>query len=272
MPHILIDESVSLYYHVKGQGMPIVFIHPFVMGHNVFHNQEALEESYQLIFYDLAGHGLSSRGSDPLTIHLLAEHLKRLLDKLGIKQVVLCGYSHGGLIAQEFALNYPERTIALILSGGYSELNNFTPKFFIKSVMYMAKFRQIPVAAKLQAKLNRKLPGDEQAIYRLAKKSDPRASYEFCKTGLHYISTYSLHRLKMPILLLYGTLEKPMHHYRIPFLKAAPQTQVVFIEGGTHQLPPRSFKEFNAAVDCFLRPIEEQYRLGSTIAKTGDAR
>lgn len=250
--------------------MPIVFIHPFVMGHNVFRNQEPLAENYQLIFYDIAGHGQSSRGNQPLTIPLLAAHLKKLLDELGIKQAVVCGYSHGGLIAQEFALNYPERTLALILSGGYSELNNFTPKFFIKSVMYMAKFRQIPMAARLQAKLNRKLPGDEQAIYGLAKQSDPRASYEFCKTGLRYISTYSLHRLKMPILLVYGTLEKPMHHYRIPFLKAAPQTQVVFVEGGTHQLPPRSFEEFNAVVDRFLRPVDEHYRLDSS-ARTGGA-
>lgn len=259
MPHIAVDDSVSLYYHIKGQGMPIVFIHPFVMGHNVFQNQEPLAEHYQLIFFDLAGHGRSSRGDDPLTIHLLAAHLKKLLDELGIEQAVVCGYSHGGLVAQEFALNYPERTLALILSGGYSELNNFTPKFFIKSVMYLAKFRQIPLAAKLQAKLNRKLPGDEQAIYDLAKQSNAQASYEFCRTGLSYVSTHSLHRLKMPILLLYGTLEKPMHHYRLPFLKAAPQTQVVFVEGGTHQLPPRSFKEFNAAVDHFLRPIEERY-------------
>lgn len=271
MPHIAIDDSVSLYCHIEGQGMPIVFIHPFVMGHNVFQHQKPLADNYQLIFYDIAGHGFSTKGNEPLTIHLLAEHLRKLLDKLGIRQAVLCGYSHGGLIAQEFALNYPERTIALILSGGYSELNNFTPKFFIKSVMYMAKFRQIPMAAKLQAKLNRKLPGDEQAIYGLAKKSDPQASYEFCKTGLRYVSTYSLHRLKMPILLVYGTLEKPMHHYRIPFLKAAPQTQVVFIEGGTHQLPPRSFKEFNEAIDRFLQPVQAQYQRGYSQVKAGGA-
>jgi pimeloyl-ACP methyl ester carboxylesterase len=269
MPHIIVEDSVSLYYKIKGQGMPIVFIHPFVMGHNVFKHQEALAGQYQLIFYDIAGHGSSSRGDRPLTIHLLAEHLKKLLDKLGIEKAVLCAYSHGGLIAQEFALAYPERTIALILSGGYSELNNFTPKFFIKSVMYMAKFRQIPMAARLQAKLNRKLPGDEQAIYRLARKSDAKAAYEYCKTGLHYVSTYSLHHLKMPILLVYGTLEKPMHHYQIPFLKAAPQTQVAYVDGGTHQLPPRSFREFNALVDSYLQPIREQYQQGRKKPEAG---
>lgn len=259
MPYAKIDDSLTLYYHTQGEGLPIVFIHTFVMAHNVFMHQEALSGSYQTLFFDMAGHGNSTSGNVPLTIELLADHLKKLLDRIGIDKVVVCGYSHGGLVAQEFALNYPERTAALILSGGYSELNNFTPKFFIKSVMYLAKFRMVPVAARIQAKFNEYYPGDEEKIYRLARKSDPQRAYEFCRNGLNYVSTHSLYRLKMPILLVYGTLEKPMHHYRIPFQKAAPQTQVIFIEGGDHQVPPRSFRKFNRAIDHFLQPIAAQY-------------
>lgn len=262
MPYARIDDSLTLYYHTKGDGLPIVFIHPFVMAHNVFMHQEALAENYRTIFFDMAGHGTSTKGDVPLSIDLLADHLKKLLDRIGVERAVVCGYSHGGLVAQEFALKYPERTIAIILSGGYSELNNFSPKFFIKTVMYLSKFRLVPVAAKLQAKLNKNYKKDEGKIYRLARKTNPQRAYEFCKTGLDYVSTYSLHRLKMPILLVYGSLEKPMHHYRIPFLKAAPQTQVAFIEGGDHQVPPRSFRQFNAAVDRFLQPITARYQEG----------
>lgn len=133
MPFAKIDDSLQLYYHVKGTGLPIVFIHPFVMGHNVFMHQERLAENYRTIFYDIAGHGQSTKGDLPITIDLLADHLKGLLDHLGIEKVVLCGYSQGGLVAQEFALKYPQRTIAVVLSGGFSELNNFSPRFFIKT-------------------------------------------------------------------------------------------------------------------------------------------
>lgn len=259
MPYAEIDDRLSLYYHSKGDGMPVVFIHPFVMGHNVFMHQERLSEHYKTIFYDLAGHGKSSKGEHPVTIGLLADQLKMLLDKLGIEKAVLCAYSHGGLIAQEFALKYPERVIAIVLSGGYSELNNFSPIFFIKTVMYLAKFRQIPLAAKLQAKLNKHFPEDEKKVYELARKTDPQRAYEFCRNGLDYKSTYSLHRLKMPILLIFGTLEKPMHHYQIPFLKAAPQTEVVYIDKGTHQVPIGSFEEFNAVLHQYLKPINERF-------------
>lgn len=269
MPYAAIGDDVSLYYHIKGEGMPIVFIHPFVMGHNVFKHQEKLSEKYKTIFYDIAGHGQSSKGKVPLSIGFLAENLKKLLDKLGIHKTVLCGYSHGGLVAQEFALRYPERTLALILSGGYSELNSLTPKIFIKSVMALAKMGQISLVAKLQAKLNKCFPEDEKEIFEYAKKSDARRSYEYCKAGLNYKSTNFLHRLNMPILLVYGTLEKPMHHYQIPFQEAAPQTKVVYIENGTHQLPPRSFLKFNAIVNRFLQPINEQYTHEQNKEETG---
>lgn len=255
MPYATIDDSATLYYELKGEGLPIVFIHPFVMGHNVFMHQEPLAAHYQTIFYDVRGHGQSSKGDLPITIDLLARDLEKLLDHLGIQKAVLCGYSQGGLVAQEFALLFPDRIHALILSGGFSELNNFTPKFFIKSVMALARLRQIPIAAKLQAKLNKRFPEDEPKIYEYGKKADSKRAAEYCKAGLVYNSTHSLYHLKMPILLVYGSLETPMHHYRIPFQMAAPQTQVVFIEKGTHQVPPQSFEKFNAAVHKFLQPL-----------------
>ncbi|HSI66366.1 MAG TPA: alpha/beta hydrolase [Planococcus sp. (in: firmicutes)] len=258
MPFAQIENDVSLYYHTNGNGLPIVFVHTFIMGHNVFKHQEQLSEKYQTIFFDLRGHGRSSKGNRPVTIELLADDLKKLLDQLGIEQAVLCGYSHGGLIVQEFALKYPERTAAIILSGGYSELNSFTPKFFIKFSMWSAKFKQMAAISKIQAIINRYDKQDEKEIYEYALKTDSQRSYEFCKTGLSYNSTSLLHRLKMPILLVYGSLEKPMHHYMEPFLKEAPQTQVVFIDKGTHQLPPRSFQEFNAILDRFLQPMKSR--------------
>ncbi|MFS0634738.1 alpha/beta hydrolase [Mesobacillus foraminis] len=257
MPHANINNSLSLFYQIKGEGRPIVFIHPFVMGHNVFKHQERLAEKYQTLFYDLAGHGRSTKGNQPLSIELLAEHLKELLNHINVKKVALCGYSYGGLVAQQFALKYPERTTALILSGGFSEINTLIPKIFIKSVMAMAKHRKMTLAAKLLAKFNSATSQDEKEIFQYARLSDAQRSYEYCIAGLHYKATDALHQLNMPILLVYGSLEKPMHRYRIPFLQAAPQTQVVMINNGTHQLPPRSFLEFNCVIDQFLRTVNE---------------
>jgi hypothetical protein len=63
-----------------------------------------------------------------------------------------------------------------------------------------------------------------------------------------------------------------MHHYRIPFQQAAPQTEVVMIKNGTHQLPPRSFVEFNSIADRFLQPVKEQYYLDRIKESFGKTR
>lgn len=233
MPYAKIDDSLSLYYHIKGDGLPVVFIHPFVMGHNVFKYQEALSHRYKTIFFDLAGHGRSSKGNKSASIAALADDLKKLLDEIGIEKAVLCGYSHGGLVAQEFALKYPERSAALILSGGFSKIESFIPKLIIKLVQIMVKFGQVSLAAKWQSKFHKCDPEDESEIFELARQSDARRSHEYIKSGLDYDSTSQLSKLEMPILLIYGSLEKPMHRYRIPFLKRAPQTGSLYKEWHT---------------------------------------
>jgi pimeloyl-ACP methyl ester carboxylesterase len=267
MPYARIHDALSLYYHTKGEGLPVVFIHPFVMGHNVFMHQEALSDRYKTIFLDLPGHGRSSKGVRPISIESLAEDLKALLDELEIPKAVICGYSYGGLVAQEFALRYPDVTEALILSGGFSKIDSLVPKFIIKLVMLMVQFHQVPLAAKWQAKFHKCNPEDEKKIFDYARQSDAQRCYEYCKAGLHYDSSDRLHRLDMPILLVYGSLEKPMHHYRIPFQQKAPNTQVVYVKNGTHQLPPRSYPEFNDILARFLQPLNQKFILKSNKKK-----
>ncbi|MDN7243129.1 alpha/beta hydrolase [Planococcus sp. N028] len=257
MPYVPIEESVLLHYETYGTGMPIVFIHPPVIGQRVFKHQKKLSKYYQTIFYDLRGHGRSSKGKTPLSILLLANDLKKLLDELGIDKAVICGFSNGGTVAQEFALLYPERTIALLLSGGYSRVNSPNLSGLIRLAMSMAKLRKIPVLAKLQAKTHKYFKEDEKDFFDYGKKADADSVYEYCRAGLHYNASHSLYRLKMPILLVYGSLEVAMHHYRKDFQKAAPQTTVEFIKWASHRVPPRHFPQFNGVIHKFLQKLDK---------------
>jgi hypothetical protein len=57
----------------------------------------------------------------------------------------------------------------------------------------------------------------------------------------------------MPVLLVYGSKEKSMHHYRLPFQQHASDVQVIYIKGASHEVPPRHFPEFNGVVHQFLQ-------------------
>ena len=97
---------------------PIVLIHG--AGCNLEDMRLALGEQlaarHRVILIDRPGLGWSKRkgrgGSAP---KIQAAILRDVLDALGIDRAIIVGHSWGGALAVSFALDYPERTAALIL-------------------------------------------------------------------------------------------------------------------------------------------------------------
>ena len=71
---------------------------------------------------DMVGNGLSDHSSDPLEISAYVEHLRTVLDALGIEKASLSGESLGGWVAARFAIEYPDRVEKLVLNtpGGHT--------------------------------------------------------------------------------------------------------------------------------------------------------
>ncbi|MFT4061000.1 MAG: alpha/beta hydrolase [Edaphocola sp.] len=115
-----------LHYTTAGQGRPLVLIHGFpndssswqpIVGH--------LSKYFRLIMPDLPGAGQSEAAQAPLSMALMAEAIKEVLDYEKIGQCVLAGHSMGGYVAIEFAALYPQRVAGLSfvhsLAGADSE-------------------------------------------------------------------------------------------------------------------------------------------------------
>lgn len=118
-------NSASLYYTVKGSGTPIVFIHPPVLTSVNFKYQlEELSKNFQIITFDIRGHGKSPYSPEPITYPLIIEDIIRLLDLLNINKAFLCGYSTGGSIVLEFLLTFPERALGGIAIGAMPDVND----------------------------------------------------------------------------------------------------------------------------------------------------
>ena len=65
--------------------------------------------------HDKRGHGLSESGPDQNDMADYARDLVALLDSVGVGRATIVGLSIGGLIAQEFYRQRPERVAALVL-------------------------------------------------------------------------------------------------------------------------------------------------------------
>lgn len=71
---------------------------------------------FSVLRYDKRGHGLSDVANPPYSIDDHVDDLAGLINHLGADQVIICGLSVGGLIAQGLCARRPELVRALILS------------------------------------------------------------------------------------------------------------------------------------------------------------
>lgn len=110
------NRGHELYYEVQGSGEPVVLIHGLTLDLREWDAQvEALAEKYQVIRYDVVGHGKSSGLSSSLPNGSVRdwEYLRELLDELKVDKAHVVGLSMGGGIAINFALQYPDRVQTL---------------------------------------------------------------------------------------------------------------------------------------------------------------
>lgn len=109
--------DVRLSAEQAGSGTPIVLLHGLTATRRyLLMGSRALERSgYRVIAYDARGHGHSSPAATPeaYTYELLAKDLQAVLDRLEIERAVLAGASMGAHTALRFALEQPERVLAL---------------------------------------------------------------------------------------------------------------------------------------------------------------
>ena len=106
-----------LSYKKIGSGKPLVLVHGYLGGQNMWRFQEDLKDDFELIMPSLAGYGESANMAAPSTIRDNANQVYELLDYLNINTFYLLGHSMGGMIVQEMAAMKPDRIEKLICFG-----------------------------------------------------------------------------------------------------------------------------------------------------------
>jgi pimeloyl-ACP methyl ester carboxylesterase len=110
------NQNARIYWDEHGRGAPVLLImglaYPSCMWHRT---RPALAARYRTIAFDNRGVGKSDVPPGPYPIALMAADAAAVLNAAGVEKAHLFGVSMGGMIAQEFALQYPGRVRSLIL-------------------------------------------------------------------------------------------------------------------------------------------------------------
>jgi 3-oxoadipate enol-lactonase/4-carboxymuconolactone decarboxylase len=119
LPFATIND-IRTFYRLEGNpGRPLlVLCHSLGADHAVWDVQaEALLPHFQLLRYDIRGHGASDVTAGEYSIEMLGQDFLALANALGISQFAFCGLSLGGAIGQWVAAHAPERVTHLILAS-----------------------------------------------------------------------------------------------------------------------------------------------------------
>lgn len=117
--------DADIFYEVRGDGPDVVLLHPFPSDHTFWNGVgERLESRYRLVLPDLRGHGQSTAGEGPATMHKHAQDIARVCDELRIAKAVFVGCSIGGYIMFEIWRRSRERVGALVFCDTKAPADN----------------------------------------------------------------------------------------------------------------------------------------------------
>jgi len=136
-------NGIKVYYEVYGEGMPIVLLHGafYTIDMNWSGLIPELSKTRKVIAIEMQGHGHTPYSDRELSITTLASDVEKVMDYLKIDSADVAGYSMGGSVAYQFAVQSPERLRKLVIisstyktsgwlpvvNGGFKD---FKPEFF----------------------------------------------------------------------------------------------------------------------------------------------
>ena len=136
-------NGVKVYYEVYGKGKPIVLLHGAFYNINMNWGQliPELSKTRKVIALEFHGHGHTPYSDRKLDIVTFASDVEQLMNFLKVDSADVAGFSMGGSVAYQFAIQYPKRVRKLVIisstyktSGWLPVINggfkDFKPEFF----------------------------------------------------------------------------------------------------------------------------------------------
>ncbi|KAJ7584794.1 Alpha/Beta hydrolase protein, partial [Mycena floridula] len=121
---ISIDDGAEIWFGLSGKPLnskgqtPVLFLHGGLANSDYFGNQIAcLEDSFPIISIDSRGHGRSLDGPGPITYDRMTLDVIHVLDVLNVPKVAIVGWSDGGIIGLDLAMNYSSRVERVFAFG-----------------------------------------------------------------------------------------------------------------------------------------------------------
>lgn len=257
MPTLKLADA-QIYYECIGAGPPLLLIHGLGSGGADWAFQlDALGRGRMLILPDLRGAGRSTRPAGPYSIAQFADDLWALLDALGIGCADALGFSLGGAVAIEMALQRPRGVRRLIVCNALANYRTDTWRKWLEAQLQIAITRLLGLKLTARVIARRLFPHADQAAKRRRVidviGANPRRAYlDTIDALIGWSAIERLGALDVPTLIIAAEHDyTPLADKRAE-LPHFPQARLAVVAGSRHGTPFDAIDEFNALVLDFL--------------------
>jgi pimeloyl-ACP methyl ester carboxylesterase len=258
-------NGITINYRVEGQGEPLIMIIGLGSDQDNWRLQTGLfKKYYRTITFDNRGGGKSDKPTGPYTISMMADDTVGLMDHLGIEKAHIIGVSMGGMIAQELAINHPERVDKLVLGCTFSRRNGTSGfsseisealEVYDRSSHDEASLRSL-VYTIIDSTFNKRsyrilaIPPMKIMI----RLSALNGFVEQLEAVLAHDAAGRLGMIKASTLVITGTGDRVIKPISSEVMASlVPKAKLVKVEGGSHGFSGEMSSEFNREVLDFLR-------------------
>lgn len=252
-------NGTKLYYETAGKGPAVVLVHGGLVDSRLWDDQmKEFAKHHRVVRYDLRAMGRSAPAPQPFS-HI--EDLRALMDFLKIERATIVGLSLGGIIAADFALEYPERVDRLVLVGAGLRGDKQPPDqdamkaYEAASKGIAEEFVNVVMKSGLYAAVREGTPA--YARLRQMMLENFKALPTFAPGFLKYPEQPTIERLgqiKAPTLVIVGGEDaQSLKNIADTLVAGIPGARKLVIPGASHHPPVEKPIEFNKAVLSFLK-------------------
>ncbi len=255
-------NNIQMNYELSGKkGAPVVVLSHSLSSSLLMWNpqMDVLNLYFQVLLYDIRGHGDSDTPLGAYTLELLGNDAIGLLDALNINQVHFIGLSMGGMIGQCLALNYPHRLKSLVLCDTASVIPSDAQPIWQERI---DKARKKGMEALLEETMERWftpafLTKNSQMLALIQKQflATPVSGYIGCAEAIRKLNYLDrLSEIKMPTLIMVGEDDPATPvSASVAMHERISNSKLVILPSARHLSNVEQTEAFNTALLTFLK-------------------
>lgn len=263
MAYCEVEKDVRLYYETFGSGEAIVFVHGGGTSHEFWEQQMYdLVDDYQVVAYDLRGHGESDKPPTGHNFDRFTDDLEMLVKHLQLENVTIVCHAVGGYVGMNYTLRNPDTVARLLLVssgirwlGSDVERGGFSLEFWKEYSEGLAVDKIEATAKVVDSVFFYKEPGQatKQEIINTMMKWPLCATKQIAESAKKINFEGKLGAIKIPVLIAHGLHDRKQRFSGASYLcDNFPNGKLITFEQSAHLPPLEEVEKFNRVLRDFM--------------------